>query len=121
MTLIAIFLIVFVGGPLMFRVQTMSAPSPMGSRMLVFFALACAVGAIWLRYGTMPDWGEEPLVTVAGIVLIWWGWITVLAFGTQALRRADPGRSMRRLTAVIGTAGTTIPWFGLALASYMIA
>ena len=121
MTLIAVFLIVFVGGPLMFRFQTMRAPSPAGSRFLVVFALACAVGALGLRYAEVSHWGGDPLVTAAGIVLIWFGWITVLAFGAQALRRADPGRAMRRLTAVLGAAGTTVPWFGLALASYAIA
>ncbi len=121
MTLVAVFLIVFLGGPLLFGLFTKCAPSKGNMRMLVLIAILCAGAALVLRYGALVNWREDPLVVVAGIVLIWWGWIAILAVVTQVLRRADQGLAMRRATAILGAVGTTIPWFGLAIASYAIA
>ncbi len=67
-----------------------------------------------------PLW-DDMLMAGVSLLLIWLGWIGVLAFGTQALRRAHPGPSTRRWTAVLGAIGTTIPWFGLAWASLVAA
>lgn len=118
MTLIAIFLMVFVAGPLIFRAMIRPPATPGMTRFLACCAFGCAAAALALRYGMAQRWGADMLMTGAGVLLIWLGWISVLAFGTQALRQADPHRIMRQMTAVIGAAGTTIPWFGLAWASY---
>ena len=117
MTLVAVFLLFFVGGPIMFRALTKAPPSRNGMRLLGVSAGVFAIAGLALRYGTPERWGQDVLVSVAGILLIWFAWVCVLAFGAQALRRADPGKRMRRWSGVIGALGTTVPWFGLASAN----
>ncbi len=119
MMLIVIFLIIFGVGPLIFRFLTQRAPSANGARRLAVFAFSCAAIALAIRYGVARRWGADVVNTGVGIMFIWLEWIGVLAFGTQALRRADPGILMRRWTAVFGSMATTIPWFGLIWASYI--
>lgn len=121
MSYIALFIIVFVGGPLVFRELTRGGPSPAAFRRLALFTAICAATGLTLRYGFAGLWGRDLLLTGAGVAFIWGGWIGVLAYGAQALRRMDKGLRMRRWTAVMGAAGTTVPWFGLASASLMIA
>lgn len=120
MSYIVLFVIVFVGGPLTFRGLTCGGPSAAAFRRLALFSALCAATGLTLRYGFADLWGRDTLVTGGGIAFIWGGWIGVLAYGTQALRRVEPGRRMRRWTAVMGATGTTVPWFGLASASLMI-
>jgi len=112
-----LFLIVFVGGPLAFRALTKKGPSPAAFwRLAMFTALRAGIG-LTLRYGFSSLWGHNLLITGTGIAFIWGGWIGVLAYGAQALRRMDQGLRMRRWTGVMGAVGTTVPWFGLASAS----
>lgn len=120
MSYVILFLIVFVGGPLAFRGLTRGGPSPAAFRRLAIFTALCAATGLTLRYGFANLWGQNLLITGAGIAFIWGGWIGVLAYGAQALRRIDHGVRMRRWTAVAGAVGTTVPWFGLASASLMV-
>jgi hypothetical protein len=120
MSYIVLFVIVFVGGPLAFRGLTRGVPSSTVLRQLALFSVLCAVIGLTLRYGLADLWGRNPLVTGGGLVFIWGGWIGLLACGTQALRHVEPCTRMRRLAAVMGATGTTVPWFGLASASLMI-
>lgn len=121
MSYVVLFLIVFVGGPLAFRALTREGPSLRAFRRVALFAALCAATGLTLRYGFVDLWGRNLLVTGAGIAFIWGGWIGVLAYGAQALRRMDSGAHMRRWTAVMGAVGTTVPWFGLASASLLVA
>lgn len=121
MSYIAVFAIVFIGGPLAFRALTQGGPSPRAFRRLALFTALCAATGLTLRYGFADLWGRNLLVTGGGIAFIWGGWIGLLAYGAQVLRRMDAGVPMRRWTAVIGAAGTTVPWFGLASASLISA
>jgi cytochrome c biogenesis factor len=120
-TLIALFFLVFVVGPLIFRALTKRPPSKSGTWFLAVFTFVCAACALAIRYGLTKSWGDDMLMAGVSLLLIWLGWIGVLAFGTQALRRAHPGPSTRRWTAVLGGIGTTIPWVGLARASLVAA
>ncbi len=120
MTYIALFLLAFVGGPLIFRALTHNGPSQPAFRRLALFTALCAATGITLRYGFAPLWGRNFMITGAGMLFIWGGWIGVLAYGAQSFRRKDPGFWMRRWTAVIGAVGTTVPWFGLASASLIV-
>jgi hypothetical protein len=121
MSYFAVFSIVFVGGPLVFRALTKGGPSPRAFRRLTLMSALCAATGLMLRYGFADLWGNNLLVTGAGVAFIWGGWIGVLAYGTQALRQMDNGIGMRRWTAVMGALGTTVPWFGLASASLLVA
>lgn len=120
MSYVVLFIIVFIGGPLAFRALTRSGPSPAAFRRLALFTALCAATGLTLRYGFAALWGRDLLLTGSGIAFIWGGWIGVLAYGAQVLRRIDPGLRMRRWTAVMGMAGTTMPWFGLASASLLV-
>lgn len=121
MSYAVLFVIIFVGGPLAFRALTQGGPSPAAFRRLALFTAICAATGLTLRYGFADLWGRNLLVTGAGVAFIWGGWIGVLAYGAQTLRRMDRRTRMRRWTAVMGAVGTTIPWFGLASASLLIA
>jgi len=121
MTFVVLFAIVFIGGPLAFRALTRGGPSPRAFRRLAIFTALCAATGLTMRYGFSDLWGRNILVTGGGVAFIWGGWIGVLAYGAQALRRMDSGVRMRRWTAVMGSIGTTIPWFGLASASLLTA
>jgi len=119
MMLAAAFLVFFVAGPLVFREVTRPDPSQTQLRVIASVTAVLALGGLAVRYGFAPQWGNDLILTCAGILLIWLAWIGVLAFGTQALRRADNGLRMRRLTGVVGALGTTVPWFGLASANWV--
>jgi hypothetical protein len=119
MTYAALFVIVFLGGPLAFRALTQGGPSPVAFRRLALFTAFCAATGLTLRFGFAGLWGRNLLVTGSGLAFIWGGWIGVLAYGAQALRRMDGGLRMRRWTAVLGAMGTTVPWFGLASANLL--
>jgi hypothetical protein len=119
MSYLILFIIVFGLGPLTFRALTRAGPSPVAFRRLAIFTALCAATGLTLRYGLADLWGRNVLVTGGGVAFIWGGWIGVLAYGAQALRRRDTGLQMRRWTSVMGAAGTTVPWFGLASASLL--
>lgn len=120
MSFLILFLIVFVGGPLAFRALTRGGASQAAFRRLAFFTAVCAATGLTLRYGFADLWGRNLLMTGAGVAFIWGGWIGVLAYGTQAVRRMEPSIHMRRWTSVLGSVGTTVPWFGLASASLLV-
>ena len=118
MKLALVFLTVFVVGPVCFRWLTRAVPTRPRQRALMFFCLMMASGGLLLRYAS-GVWGQDMVATLLGVVMIWFAWIGVLAYGAQALRVADPSRRMRRWTGVLGAVGTTIPWFGLASARWV--
>ena len=100
MSYVALFVIVFVGGPLAFRALMRGVPSPAAFRRLALCTAICAGAGLSLRYGFADMWGRDLLLTGAGMAFIW---------------------GMRRWTAVMGSVGTTMPWFGLASASLLAA
>ena len=117
--LIAIFLIFFVGGPLIFRALTRQEPSAYSMRRLVTLSAIFVAAGLMVRFTLFQYWGHNLWVTAMGLLLLWGAWIGVLAFVTLALRQSDPGARMRRWTAIIGALCTTVPWFGLASATLM--
>ena len=119
MRLALVFLAVFIVGPLVFRLLTRRPPSRQGQLALICFTVLMGAGGLLIRFELGADWGQRPLPTLWGILMSWFGWIGVLAFGAQALRQADPRPAMRRWTGMLGAVGTTIPWFGLASARWM--
>ncbi|GLT08858.1 hypothetical protein ACFQFQ_02270 [Sulfitobacter porphyrae] len=118
--LIGIFAIFFVGGPLTFRALTRPAPSRDALQALIVFAGVFALFGLGLRIVFAGRWGHEVMLTVGGILALWFAWIGVLALGAQAFRRAEPGLYMRRWTGILGAGGTTVPWFGLASAQLLV-
>ncbi len=117
MILAALFVVFFVGGPLAFRSLTQGGTTPARQRALAIGTALVACSGLVMRYGFADLWGRNAVFTVISIALIWFAWIGVLAYGARALRQVDGGLRMRRWTGVIGAAGTTMPWFGLASAN----
>lgn len=116
MTLILLFVVFFIGGPLAFRGLTSGR---FGQRALGIGTAVCAGIGLALRYGFPDLWGHDMGLTSISVALIWFAWVGVLAFGAGKLRQLDNGLRMRRWTGVIGAAGTTMPWFGLASANLL--
>lgn len=119
MTLAVTFLIVFLVGPWAFRRLTQPVPSPRVMRAVALLALSAFLMALALRIGFASHWGDSLWLSVAVTMALWAAWIAVIALVVQALRRADPRLSMQRWTGALGAAGTTVPWFGLALADLL--
>lgn len=118
--LVTIFLIFFIGGPLIFRTMTQKAPTSSRMRRLISLTAAFVAAGLVVRFALPNLWGQNLWVTAAGLLLIWRAWIGVLAFVALALRQNDPTSArMRRWTAIIGALCTTVPWFGLASANVM--
>lgn len=116
MSVTIVFLLCFVAGPLIFGGITRNAPSRSQLRSIAWLAIGLSIAAMSIRYGLAPQWGNNLILTICGILLIWLAWIGVLAFGAQSLRRKDRSPRMRRVARVMGALGTTAPWFGLASA-----
>ncbi len=119
MTLAVTFLIVFLVGPWAFRRLTQRVSSPRATRAIALLALSAFLMALALRIGFANHWGESLWLSAATAAALWAAWIAVIALVVQALRRADPRLSMQRWTGALGAAGTTVPWFGLALADLL--
>ncbi|APE42118.1 hypothetical protein BOO69_00880 [Sulfitobacter alexandrii] len=114
--LVGTFLLLFVGGPLVFRALTRPAPSRGAMQSVAVFALVCALFGFGLRFGLA---GSSGLQSLFCLLALWLSWIGVLALATLAVRRVDRGPAMRRWSAVLGAATTTVPWFGLVSAQMM--
>ena len=119
MTLVLVFLIVFLIGPFLFKALIAVPPSLRVIRALAAMVLVTFLIALALRYGLLRYWGDSAWLLGAIALALWAAWIGVIALVVQALRRADPRPAMRRWSGVLGAVGTTVPWFGLVLANLM--
>lgn len=119
MTLVLVFLIVFLIGPFLFKALITVPPSLRAIRTLGAVVLAAFLIVIGLRYGLLRFWSDSLWLLGAVPLALWSAWIAVIALVVQALRRADPRPAMRRWSGVLGAVGTTVPWFGLVLANLM--
>ncbi len=119
MTLVLVFLIVFLIGPFLFKALIAVPPSLRAIRALAAMVLATFLIALALRYGLLRYWGDSAWLLGASALALWAAWIGVIALVVQSLRRADPRPAMRRWSGVLGAVGTTVPWFGLVLANLM--
>ena len=119
MTLVLVFLIVFLIGPFLFKALIAVPPSLRAIRTLGAMVLATFLFATGLRYGLLRYWSDSPWLLGVIALTLWAAWIGVIALVVQSLRRADPRPAMHRWSGVLGAVGTTVPWFGLVLANLM--
>ena len=120
MTLLWIFTVAFVAGPLAFWVLS----SQQASRGYLVALLGGTFGLIALAFG-MANYGMnlaiEPLfIGLTVIIAFWVAWIAMLALIMLALRRRASAPGLQRAAFVIGAMATTLPWFGL-YAARMVA
>ena len=119
MTLVLVFLIVFLIGPFLFKALIAVPPSLRAIRALAAMVLVTFLIALALRYGLLRYWSDSAWLLGVIALALWAAWIGAIALVVQALRRADPRPAMRRWSGVLGAVGTTVPWFGLVLANLM--
>lgn len=112
-----IFIVFFVCGPLIFRALIRNDLTNMRMYRLVAATWCFAIAGLGMQYMMVNHWGHDLWLTGLSVLLIWLAWICVLAFVALALRGTDPRTPMHRWTAIVGSIGTTLPWFGLASAS----
>jgi hypothetical protein len=113
------FVMLFVAGPLTYLRLTRRAPTGQRLAFLAVLAGVAILAGLSLRYGAGGHWGYHAGLTITALCLLWLAWIAVLALGAQSLARFDRTAQTRRWTRVIGSAGTTAPWFGMAAASWI--
>ena len=114
-----LFVMLFVAGPLTYLRLTRRAPAAQRLAFLATLAGVAILAGLSLRYGGGGLWGNHAGLTLTALCLLWLAWIAVLALGAQSLARFDATARTRRWTRVVGSAGTTVPWFGLAFASWI--
>lgn len=109
MSLFLAFVLIFGVGPLGFVLLLRPAPRRAYLRGLALVLLTLGVAALLVP--------EELVLGFGRVLLLWAGWVVLLALAVQLLRRraaAPPG--LRRAGIVAGALATTAPWFGLATA-----
>ncbi len=117
MTMVFLFIVVFLLGPVVFWALARRAPSRAniiglwtiaGATMALAFAVR-GVG-LWV-YGVPPD--------LLALVSLWLAWIAVLALCVLAVRARVRSPLVVRWAGAIGGMATTLPWFGLYAAQMM--
>lgn len=118
MSLVLIFIGAFLVGPLAFYLALKRPPTERTLQVLacvvviavgmgvVLWAIAAPDAAIWF--------------VAAVLLLIWVGWIALLAWAAQLIQRLDTRPQVRRWAVMVGVVCTTAPWFGLASAQTML-
>lgn len=108
---IAIYAVVFIGGPLIVL------------RLMRHPASVTAVRWLGMTTGGLVVAGiAAQMIGVSGLLataMLWGAWVTSMALMGQVLRLLvdDPGA--RRWTAAVAAMGATIPWFGILVARAM--
>lgn len=113
----AAFALFFVGGPVLFGQLTRAQATPAVLRRLAVLTLA--MGGLGVLAGTVLPalTGPQTWAALGTILLLWLGWVSLLALITQVLRSRNHSGRMRRWSGVMGAICTTVPWFGLAAAN----
>lgn len=116
MSLVAVFLVIFVVGPALFRALTRNKATKRTIRMLLICAIAGIAAGLGLRFVAGDQWGIDLWFTLGPLVLFWLAWICLIALGVHVVKYLVPGRRTLWWTEAGGLIGVVIPWFGLALA-----
>ena len=117
-TLALIFPIVFVVGPILLFRMINRPPSIAGFRILAIVALIALLAALAIRSFAL-DTAEDGKTAWLILAMIWISWISILGISVQWIRREHTSQSVKIWTGLLGAIGTTIPWFGLALAQFL--
>lgn len=110
MSTLWLYLVVFVGGPGLFLLCWYRSADPRG---LAAGALVSSLGGPALQF-LGSGWGTS----IAAVGLVWLGWVLVMAAGALSIARSQA--QYATLSRIVGAIGTTIPWFGYALAAQFL-
>lgn len=117
MTMVLLFAVVFLLGPLVFWALARRAPSR-GNVIGLWAVAAATVGlAFVVRVLGLWAYGVPPQLLM--LVALWMSWIAVLALCVLAVRARVRSPLVVRWAGVVGAMATTLPWFGLYAALMM--
>lgn len=117
MTLLAMFVVVFLAGPFVFWILARRAPSRANVTGLWVIAAVALLLAFAVRWSGFWAYGVPP--EVLALVGLWLAWIAVLALCVLAVRARVQSPLIVRWTGAVGAMATTLPWFGLYAAQMM--
>jgi len=117
MTMLFLFAVVFLAGPLVFWALARRAPSR-GNVIGLWSIAAAAVGLAFAVRG-LGLWAYGVPPELLALVALWLAWIAVLALCVLAVRARVGSPLVVRWTGAVGAMATTLPWFGLYAAQMM--
>lgn len=106
---LTLFLVSFALGPAIFWVLARQRPSRSYFAALWIASALLAGAALLLPLVA----GQSTTSAVAVVVLLWLGWIMVIALCFLAAQARLADRRTRRFVFATCAMGTTLPWFGL--------
>lgn len=110
---VTLFLLSFVAGPAIFWLLARQRPHPSYFVALVVASTLLAAGA----YLIPLLMGESGTTGAVAVLMLWLGWIMVLALCALAVRTRFPDGPAPKLAFALCAMATTLPWFGLYFAS----
>ena len=119
MKLALTFLVVFVGGPLLFWRLARRTPDKTTFSVLMLLALVLMVLAFGVGRWLVPVFAPSPYPGLGAILMIWIAWVVMLAFCVQAIGLRFTSPAARKAALALGAMATTLPWFGLYFAQMM--
>lgn len=119
MKLVVTFIVVFVGGPLLFWKLARRRPEMTSFSVLMVLALALMALAFGVGRWLVPAYATSPYPGLGAIAMIWLAWVVMLAFCVQAVGLRLRSAPARKAAFAIGAMATTLPWFGLYFAQMM--
>ncbi len=108
-----IYLVSFVVGPAIFWVLARQRPSRGYFTLLCVIALALMVAANVVPKLAAIEGDTSAYPALTKVLLLWLGWIVVVALCALALRERLPEGTAHRWSFALGAMATTLPWFGL--------
>jgi hypothetical protein len=110
---VTLFLLSFVAGPAIFWLLARQRANPAYFVGLVVASTVLASGA----YLVPRIIGESATAGAFAVLMLWLGWIMVLALCALAVRARFPVGIASKLAFAFCAMATTLPWFGLYAAS----
>lgn len=104
------YIVVVLGGPLVFLALIWPAPTPRRFALGVMSAIML-VAAAWLLQGVGADKG----IMFVRLICLWMGWIVTIAMIVQAIALKHGFGRHRKWSVTVGAAATIMPWLGLSV------
>lgn len=111
MTMVLLFAVVFLLGPLVFWALARRTPSR--GNVIGLWGIAAASIGLAFAVRTLDLWAYGVPPELLALVALWLAWIAVLALCVLAVRARVRSRLSVRWTGAIAAMATTLPWFGL--------
>ncbi|WP_371225026.1 hypothetical protein [Roseovarius sp. 2305UL8-3] len=108
-----VYLVSFVAGPVIFWGLARRCPSRGYFTLLCVIALTLMVAANVVPKLAAIEGDTSAYPALTKVLMLWLGWIVVVALCFLALRERLPPGTAHRGAFAIGAMATTLPWFGL--------